>query len=582
MKSRTSFFNATVYRKNLTRFAPAWAIYTIILLLYALPVITMSEEYYRCSNAKDMFEPMIVVNLIYAGVLAILLFGDLFTARLCNALHAMPLKRETWFGTNLLSALTFSAVPNLLVALMAMPFLGKGWIIPPAWFAASFLGFCFFLGTAVFSIMLTGNRLGYLTVYALINFFSLLLYWFGQTIFQPLLFGIRIPTQPFLLLCPAAKMMEYGNLIQVTLKETILPDGTYYYDGTAGNFTLSIGTGWGYYAICAAIGLGLMYLGLVLYRKRKLECAGDFMAFKATEPVFLILFTLTVGAFFQLFAEIFGTGAEYIFLAAGMVVGFFGGLMLLSKSTRVFNKKSFRNLGIFAACVALILVLTWTDPLGISRKVPDVEDVESVTVGRGYTSSASLWDDITLTTPADIETITEVHLASVKAGRQALAHSGENIYYVSIGIEYKLKSGRTLSRYYSIPTGSEAGQALRPILSRVECVTQMTEAEFLALESTLYGIYYQNRYMSLTEIDSPDARGLLEAIIADCKTGAMNQYVQYHYADGYDADSYLELDYTIPSTSTSTGLWLSVYDDCTNTLAWIKENFKETRYDTIK
>ena len=33
MKSKTSFFNKTVFKKNLTRFAPVMAVYTLCLIL---------------------------------------------------------------------------------------------------------------------------------------------------------------------------------------------------------------------------------------------------------------------------------------------------------------------------------------------------------------------------------------------------------------------------------------------------------------------------------------------------------------------------------------------------------------------
>ena len=33
MKLKTSFFNATVLKKDITRFAPVWGIYSVILLL---------------------------------------------------------------------------------------------------------------------------------------------------------------------------------------------------------------------------------------------------------------------------------------------------------------------------------------------------------------------------------------------------------------------------------------------------------------------------------------------------------------------------------------------------------------------
>ena len=40
MKSRTSFFNPTALKKNLTRFAPAWALYGIGLLLLVQWIFT--------------------------------------------------------------------------------------------------------------------------------------------------------------------------------------------------------------------------------------------------------------------------------------------------------------------------------------------------------------------------------------------------------------------------------------------------------------------------------------------------------------------------------------------------------------
>ena len=45
MKSRTSFFNGPVFRKNLTRFAPAWGIYSVILFLGYAVLMVESTDY---------------------------------------------------------------------------------------------------------------------------------------------------------------------------------------------------------------------------------------------------------------------------------------------------------------------------------------------------------------------------------------------------------------------------------------------------------------------------------------------------------------------------------------------------------
>jgi hypothetical protein len=58
---------------------------------------------------------------VYALVCALTLFGDLFNSRMCNAIHALPLRRESWFCTHALTGLCFSVVPNLVFALLMMP-----------------------------------------------------------------------------------------------------------------------------------------------------------------------------------------------------------------------------------------------------------------------------------------------------------------------------------------------------------------------------------------------------------------------------------------------------------------------------
>ena len=97
MQLKTSFFNPTVYKKNLTRFAPVWLLYTLCLVLGLFLMYSnggTSKNYWFASHMVDMILVMGVVNLCYAMLTSQLLFGDLFNSRMCNALHAMPLRRE--------------------------------------------------------------------------------------------------------------------------------------------------------------------------------------------------------------------------------------------------------------------------------------------------------------------------------------------------------------------------------------------------------------------------------------------------------------------------------------------------------
>ena len=126
MKSRTSFFNKTVFKKDLTRFAPAWGTCLILMLLALISMANRSQAYYRLQNVRDSIIAMSWVNLIYGAVVAQLLFGDLFQSRMCNALHALPLTRDGWFVTHSASGICFSLLPNLAAVLIGLPMLRLG------------------------------------------------------------------------------------------------------------------------------------------------------------------------------------------------------------------------------------------------------------------------------------------------------------------------------------------------------------------------------------------------------------------------------------------------------------------------
>ena len=128
MQSKTSFFNKTVFKKNLTRFAPVWGLYLLGLLLWMMMLYADefagdggAQGYWFADHMAEQIQMMAFVNLIYAPVVAALLFGDLYNSRMCNALHAMPLRRESWFLTNVVSGLVFSLLPTAVTALLSVP-----------------------------------------------------------------------------------------------------------------------------------------------------------------------------------------------------------------------------------------------------------------------------------------------------------------------------------------------------------------------------------------------------------------------------------------------------------------------------
>ena len=155
------------------------------------------------------------------------------------------------------------------------------------------------------------------------------------------------------------------------------------------------------------------------------------MAVRPLAPVFSLIYTLTVGILFSAMGDLM-IGDFSIFLVVGMIIGYFTSQMLLQRTVKVFKPKTFLKCGGILVLLLITMGLTWLDPLGISRYVPEPERVKQVEVDVQYGRT----EPITLTDEADIRAITELHKQIVDAGRPV--QSGVRL---SVEITYTMKNG---------------------------------------------------------------------------------------------------------------------------------------------
>ena len=450
MNVKISWFNPTVLRKDITRFAPVWSLYGICCLLCLLAIGTDATPSDLGKNIFELVPLMAIVNCIYACVCALCLFGDLFHPRRCYALHAMPIRREGWLLIHIVAGLLYSLVPNCLIAGLACIWLESYRFMAFEWLAVMVLQFLFFFGLAVFCSLCAGNRLGMFAAYSLLNLASMILGLLVDTYLVPLLPGFIMDWDLFTPLSPLWKLTElsYCNYgISRVLWET----------GVSGE-------AWLYLGIYAAVGLVILALSLLVYRKRKLEYAGDFLALKFLAPVLLVLYTLGPATILFIFASLVSGFLGFLFLTVGLAVGFFTGKMLLQRKVNVFKPKIFLQFGIFATAFALVIGITWLDPIGVTRYVPENEDVETAYLYPG-TSHIEPWQfywaaEAELTEPADIEKLTQLHSSLVQQ-RHSLSGRWE------VTIVYRLKNGLTVCRYYSIPNTCNQWKELNDLYDRV-------------------------------------------------------------------------------------------------------------------
>lgn len=581
MKLKVCFCNKTVLKTDITRFAPVWASYLLgLAMMVLLQFSGGSDDAAKTSIVYDFNRLCMLgvgINGLYALVVVQALFGDLLNPRLCNALHAMPVTRDGYYGAHLIAGVLFALVPNCLVLLPTSLLLPRqvASVSLLALLALS-LQYIFYLGTALTAVQLAGNRIGMVLIYGILNFATVLLYWFVAMVFIPLTYGKDISISWVARICPTVAMYEGTYFAPVDHSYYIGDTYHYVFDG------ISMGDVWLKAAVCAGLGVVCMAIAQLLYRKRRLETAGDLVAYSILSPFFLALYTLTVAAFLHLTVKQLTQGAisEYFFLPLGLIAGYVTGLMLLRRTSRVFRWRLLVPLGGILAVCALCVLSIATDAFHVIRRVPDAQDVQSVVlapVQMSYSNAA-----LTLTEKDEIEDILAYHQGALRNWQKQVGdcllqregHWSPGDYY-NIQLRYTLKNGSTFQRRYFLEKENPAYDRLKPYLSTPELSLGMDESTFRAAVANAgsgNSYFYAVDGGAIADKcrEFTNFAGLANAVLADCQEGNL-MTLALHTPAGKDSD----LDYKIQGwlgilyDNEEQYLNISLTDKCTHTLYWI-------------
>ena len=480
MPSRVSFFNPVVYRKNLTRFAPLWLAY-LAFWMVVMPFSILSRRGDRWFTVWDlqrmalgMVEFTAIVCLAYAILIAMALHGWYYRSASVNALGALPIRRETWFCTNLLTALTMGLIPNLIVALSiwaAAASIGlAGGVAAMSWLAINSLVFLFDYALAALCAAVVGQILALPALYILVNFAAIVLNYVTVTILSTFVYGLNAnnitalaPLSPAFYLCTRSSVFtEYKDEFSREISRIEFPH-------------------WGYLLGLTVVALVLLAAAFLLFRRRRMEAAGDMIAVRPLRPVFKYCFAagcaLVLGtiAAFVFFSNSEGPNLPVmlICLLIGGAVGYFTAEILLKKTFRVFGRE-WIGCGVFSLCLVAAVLMMEFDATGYERRVPNSEDVESVSVDAlSYGHRSFQTDD-----PALIADITTLHRSIVqdKSNQEALSSDrwrDGGMDSVQFRLQYYLRDGSVMERRYNIHCTPEQwrdtnspGRLMSDLLSR--------------------------------------------------------------------------------------------------------------------
>ena len=477
MRSRTSFFNPTVFLHDLRRYWPLTAGYTLIWLL-ALPVNFLTSWNHvgsHLAGSNMNFEALSVTavggcfSAFCAGILfAMAAFSYLGNTRATYGLHALPERRETLYLTHYLAGLCSQLAPQLLAALLTEAVLlshrAADIRVLGLMLLSLVLPTLFFYSFGVFCMIFTGQLLAAPVFYGILNILAVGVEVLVRSFAGNFLYGWAGSDDP--------KLIALSPIIQ--LAETNVRAAYDYvtYTDAAGQLARKVdysalrlyGLDW--LLLYAGAGLVFAALGLLVYRLRHSEDTGSVVAIRWARPVFkygvtfcaaLALGQLLYYLFFGQYRYngAYSLGGTLLCMGAAGLIGYFAAEMLLKKSFRVLRSGWRGAVTVTAVMAALGCAMTF-DLTGYEGYLPGPEDVELAEVNfNAYSGNAHCF--VQLRDPRSIQRLEEAHRAVIadKRRQQAdLDDGGESAFDRGLtrcwfDVTYHLKNGDSVSRTYN-------------------------------------------------------------------------------------------------------------------------------------
>ena len=480
MRSKTSCFNGTLFRKNLSRYWPLWGLASFIGALFPLAMLVnllhsgfdfwtpleTTQAYY---NVLSYGVP--VISIVYAVLCAMAVWNYLYNARSVGLMHTLPIRREGLFVTNVLSGLVMMAIPyavtGVLIVLVSLLYGG----FEPVGVLVTILGVAgesiFFFGLATFCAFIVGNVFMLPALYGLLNFLAVLTDFTVNLLAQGFCFGLNSSYSGTVeWLSPVVYLMQQVRPNSI-YQEKLVQHGVYGLYPTDVLTEVHLENGW-LIAVYAAAGVVLMALAWLLYRRRRSESAGDVVAVNWMKPVFRYgwaAFSAILGGrlLYALFWESFQNGPYFTVLPmvlcmiVGGAIGFYAASMLLAKTLRVFRSTWKGMLAVALGCIALCTAMEF-DVFGVVRRVPAADSVKQVNI---YAAGSNYY----LTPGQDDELIEEVRalhqaiisdkdyaLTAASAASEAYSSADGEIpgAYANVRFTYTLNSGLKVERQYDL------------------------------------------------------------------------------------------------------------------------------------
>lgn len=589
MKSKISFFNAGIFKSMLKRFWPLWTAYFAVwfmclplpLLVARLQGVKESAVTVVTAAMKTSVEASVVSGFLMGILAAMAVFGFLYNSRSCGMIASTPVRREAVFCSAYLAGALPVLAANLFIAVLNWLFTLSSGIegacifkMNAILFAVNSMEFLIFFSISAFIAMLTANIVALPVLYLIFNFVFLGMEYVVRMLYGMFIFGYS--DHPDCVLEFMSPLIYLFTRIGINVNIS------------TGSAAVSL-TNWSAllgYIIAAVV---FSVTALLLYRKRRMESAGDVIAVNSLRPVFKFCVTACAALcfgllFFVIISTLFTSlSMSMLVLSAGLIIGafigYFASEMLLKKSFHVF-KGSWKGFVITAVLCIVFAFVCVTDLFDLSSQLPDADDIEAISCnseGRG----------VDIKNRSDIEALLKVNKAIIadRDKYEGLDDTDlENTGYVSI--RYKLKDGRVICRGYTLLIDDNY-KAYYEVLSSENIVKDIFTPEVPVTVQNVYSALFSCPSgtgdmfsVSLTPEQAVDFYD--NALMKDIESGAKKPLISEtaetgNNDDGFVTGSYVYIELvSAPDTAneedTYDSLVIEIDADCTECIAWVKAN----------
>ena len=589
MKSKISFFNAGIFKSMLKRFWPLWTAYFAVwfmclplpLLVARLQGVKESAVTVVTAAMKTSVEASVVSGFLMGILAAMAVFGFLYNSRSCGMIASTPVRREAVFCSAYLAGVLPVLAANLFIAVLNWLFTLSSGIegacifkMNAILFAVNSMEFLIFFSISAFIAMLTANIVALPVLYLIFNFVFLGMEYVVRMLYGMFIFGYSDhPDCVLEFMSPLIYLFtRIGINVNISAESAAV---------SLTNWSALLG-----YIIAAVV---FSVTALLLYRKRRMESAGDVIAVNSLRPVFKFCVTACAALcfgllFFVIISTLFTSlSMSMLVLSAGLIIGafigYFASEMLLKKSFHVF-KGSWKG---FVITVILCIVFAFvcvTDLFDLSSQLPDIDDIEMIVCNR----EAGGYD---VTERSDIEAILDVNKAIIddRNKYEGLDDTGlENTGYVSI--RYKLKDGHSVYRGYTVLIDDNY-KAYYAALGSVNIVKSCFTPEIPVTVQNVYDASFScpsgtGDMFSVSLAPEQAVDFYDNALMKDIESGAKKPLISEtaetgNNDDGFVTGSYVYIELvSIPDTAneedTYDSLVIEIDADCTECIAWVKAN----------